>query len=122
MKELLNYFVNDIIDLVKCGASLFTTFFSIKALLWGADEANLFFGFILFFGCLALSAFILSTVSSETRVDVHQIQKNQLERRLYKNMSSPTYGYICPCCGHPAGMKVDAADHKYRCRNCRYIW
>lgn len=48
MKELLHYFVNDIIDLVKCGASLFITFFSIKALLWGADEANLFFGLILF--------------------------------------------------------------------------
>lgn len=116
MLELIKYFANSILDLLKALAAIGFILLAIRLLITG----NIFTGFLLFFTCLSVSVFILNSISSDTWTQVKQMEKNREEQNLCKEPSP--YGYICPCCGHPAGEKVFEEDHTYRCHNCRYIW
>jgi len=116
MLDLLKYFASYILDLLKSIAAL--GFMVLAIILLIAD--NLLIGFLLFFVCLGISVVILNSISSETWAQVKQMEKNREEQYLYRGSSA--HGYICPCCGHPAGEKVSDHSYTYRCHNCRYIW
>lgn len=87
-------------------------------------RASNILGFVLAFLCLAASVLVLQSVSSDIWSEVKQQQDLKRERQLYRDYEKNRYGYICPCCGYPAGERVDNKEegYTYRCRNCRYIW
>ena len=109
--------------LLKSITSIFLTVCSFIVLFGGLGH-SIILGFVLAFLCLAASVLVLQSVSSDTWSEVKQQQDLKRERQLYRSYERPRYGYICPCCGYPAGERVDNIEegYTYRCRNCRYIW
>ena len=111
------------LDLLKSITSICLTLFSFVVLIWGLGH-SIILGFVLAFLCLAASVLVLQSVSSDIWSEVKQQQDLKRERQLYRDYEKNRYGYICPCCGYPAGERVDNKEegYTYRCRNCRYIW
>ena len=111
------------LDLLKSITSICLTLFSFVVLIWGLGH-SIILGFVLAFLCLAASVLVMQSVSSDIWSEVKQQQDLKRERQLYRDYEKNRYGYICPCCGYPAGERVDNKEegYTYRCRNCRYIW
>lgn len=111
------------LDLLKSLASLCLTVLSVVVFVKGIEQ-SIILGFVMAFLCLVASFFVLQSVSSETWAEVKRQQDLKKEQQLYKSYEGHRYGYICPCCGYPAGERVDNREegYTYRCRNCRYIW
>ena len=125
---LLRLFFNsgrgiNMLDLLKSLASLCLTVLSVVVFVKGIEH-SIILGFVMAFLCLVASFLILQSVSSETWAEVKRQQDQKKEQQLYRSYEGHRYGYICPCCGYPAGERVDNIEegYAYRCRNCRYIW
>lgn len=125
---LLRLFFNsgrgiNMLDLLKSLASLCLTVLSVVVFVKGIEH-SIILGFVMAFLCLVASFLILQSVSSETWAEVKRQQDQKKEQQLHRSYEGNRYGYICPCCGYPAGERVDNIEegYTYRCRNCCYIW
>ena len=111
-------------DLIKSLIGTFFAIFSIVVLAWGSGY-SIILGVILFFLCIAISVFMLQSISSDTLRKVKRQQDSRRMLYLYKKYEKSKHGYICPYCGYPAGEKVDQEgdlDYTYCCWNCCYVW